>query len=467
MKVRSLRRVTNDTNHNAFTGACWFQDALYIAFRQGDAHVDPNGKIVVLRSRDEGLNFDIVAVIRGEFDTRDAHLHTDGKRLFVNGFEADTNAPGGTKIFPGTAWTDNGLNWSQWTRTNGADDYVLWRPQYFRNRHFCAGYTVMLDGALQENWNRVAWFQSDDGVNWEELRVLHEGADRPSECALDFHADGRAAMLMRRDFQAQKPLLLLANPPYDSWREIEIDLPLVGPALWFVGDEIWISGRWFAGPDVAHVAVFQIVDDKPVFRMVLPSGPGRDCSYMGVARHPRNRKRFFLSYYSEHAALDNPTVSQWGHPDIYLADVTFDAEFIREWRVSRMQTEYSLAGASCPNAALIAEWKTVSLTPQESNLDSNFIDVSSFIGEQSGVIYLSTDLEVGPCDEGFLHLGYDGPVKVWLNGEQVFEGAGSNPAVADETSIPVRFQHGTNHLVIALDTNKGKAQGIFARYEKT
>ena len=84
--VRSVRRVTDNVRHNAFTGACWFKGNLYIAYREGDAHVCPFGRLVVLRSRDNGYSWDHVAVARGPGDTRDAHLYTDGNRLYVVGF---------------------------------------------------------------------------------------------------------------------------------------------------------------------------------------------------------------------------------------------------------------------------------------------------------------------------------------------------------------------------------------------
>ena len=65
--VRSVRRLTDDANHNAFTGTVWFQDALYVAYRQGDRHIDQQGRVIVLRSRDEGVTFDKVAVLLQEW----------------------------------------------------------------------------------------------------------------------------------------------------------------------------------------------------------------------------------------------------------------------------------------------------------------------------------------------------------------------------------------------------------------
>ncbi len=54
MYVKNIRRITSDACHNAFTGACFFKGSLYVAYRQGAAHADPTGKIIVLRSDDEG-----------------------------------------------------------------------------------------------------------------------------------------------------------------------------------------------------------------------------------------------------------------------------------------------------------------------------------------------------------------------------------------------------------------------------
>jgi hypothetical protein len=52
---------------------------------------------------------------------------------------------------------------------------------------------------------------------------------------------------------------------------------------------------------------------------------------------------------------------------------------------------------------------------------------------------------------------------VWVNGEQVFTGPGTNPARPDEVAVYADFQPGANQLLIALDSNGGKAWGIYAR----
>ncbi len=453
IRIRSIRRLTADGNHNAFTGAAWFRDALYVAFRQGECHVCGQGRLIVLRSRDGGTRFDTVHVARGEVDTRDAHLYVAGDRLHLVGFEAGRGS--------GTAWTENGLNWSAWTRYSDTRNCLLWKPQYFGGRHYCAGY-----GKYTATSSAVAWFESDDGFNWRETHVLREGRDKPSECYLDFKPNGSAALLMRRDVATPAtPLLLRAEPPYRDWNVTELDVPLTNPALWFVDDDIWITGRWFV-QSAAHLGVFKIVEDKPELHLVLPSGPAWDCTYAGVARHPVNRHRFAISYYSGHTAPDDPTIDQWSHPDIYLADAIFDASFIEHWRVSEVvPLERSLRELPCPDPDCDgSSWTDLGILDEDQQ-SYGFVDATKRIAGRPGVIYFVADIEVGPTDRACLHLGFDGPVRFWVNGEPVFEGIGGNPAVVDSHSVPITFRHGRNRIVAALNTNNGRACGIFGRWE--
>ncbi|MCM8821777.1 MAG: glycoside hydrolase [Candidatus Omnitrophica bacterium] len=463
MFVKSIRRITDDAYHNAFTGACFFKGSLYVAYRQGAAHADPTGKIIVLRSDDDGKHFEIVAAFRKKCDARDAYLYTDGKRLFVVGFEA------GDEISAFAAHTENGRNWSQWTEMTGTDNFILWRPQFYNGRYFCAAYGEF----KSETSSTVAWFESDDGINWEKKYVIHKGKDIPTECYLDFKKDGTAVMIMRCDDKSRRPYLCTSKPPYRKWEMKRLDIPLEGPALWLIEDDIWISGRWFLHPDIAHLAVFKIIKNKPELRIVLPSGPGFDISYMGVAKDPENPARCILSYYSGHTAPDDPDIDQFSHPDIYLVDALFKLDtrdFIMDWMVSDVQN-ISLKQASLPDINdKDLKWKKIRGYTEDDfkkmyipALAIGFVDAKKIIKHRAGVIFFSTTADLGPADSAKLYLGYDGPVVVWFNEKKVFSGHGTNPAIADQTKVIVKPQHGTNTITIALDTNNGRAQGIFCR----
>lgn len=459
MQIRSIRQLTDDSNHNAFTGARFFQGALYVSYRQGDAHVCDQGKIMVLRSRNEGVSFDNAAVVRGRHDTRDAHLYQkDDKRLFVCGFEhtGGSHPP----CFAGCAFTDNGLEWSPWTRYAGTADYVLWRPEYFRGTHYCAGYRETAPGKRGE----IAWFTGRDGLKWKKQHVIHEGSDRPNECNMEFAADGSVVMIARREHHSRKPLILRSKPPYKTWSKTQIDVPLAGPALWRVGGEVYFSGRWFITPSATHVAIFKLEGDKPVMKAVLPSGPGYDLSYMGVAKFPNNRRRVLLSYYSGHNAPKDPAVDPWSHPQIYLADVVFDATFIRDWKVSEVTKLNGGLAAATPIDPARSKLRWHDITSGENTV-AGFADASQLIFGKKGVAYFVADIEVGPVENGTLHFGYDAPVRIWLNGKEVHAGHGKNPAIVDHASLPVKFRHGRNRIAIAMDTSSGTACGVFGRFE--
>ncbi len=462
MYIKSIRRITDDANHNAFTGACFFKDSLYVAYRQGAAHADPTGKIIVLRSDDEGKHFEHVATFRKNSDARDAHLYSDGEKLFVVGFEA------GTERSSYTAFSKDGRNWSEWTKMEGTDGFILWRPQFHNGKYYCAGY-----GEFHwRNTSTVSWFESDDGIKWERKYDIHKGKQIPTECYLDFLKNGMAVMLMRCDDKTKKPYLCRSKPPYRKWSMARLDIQLVGPCLWVVNDEIWISGRWFLQPDITHVGVFRIVKNKPVLRLVLPSGPGFDLSYMGVARDPENPSRFWFSYYSGHTAPEDPDIEQFNYPDIYLVEAMFSSDredFIRQWMVSDIK-EISLDQAEyCDANDKDIRWRKISAY-QEKDMKKGvpmsaigFVDVGKFTKGKKGVIYFTTDIELGPMENAKMYIGYDGPVVVWFNGEKVFSGKGTNPAIADQTTVPINVRHGKNTITVALDTNDGKAEGIFCR----
>jgi len=76
-----------------------------------------------------------------------------------------------------------------------------------------------------------------------------------------------------------------------------------------------------------------------------------------------------------------------------------------------------------------------------------------------------------PCEEPMdleVRLGYDGPIKVWIDGRQMFhDPKGTNPARLDSAIIPWDASRGTHELMIALGSNNGKAWGMSARFRRT
>lgn len=64
-------------------------------------------------------------------------------------------------------------------------------------------------------------------------------------------------------------------------------------------------------------------------------------------------------------------------------------------------------------------------------------------------------------------LGYDGPVKVWIDGREAFyDPKGANPALADRARIDFAAARGEHEVLVALDSNTGLAEGIMLRFER-
>ena len=64
-------------------------------------------------------------------------------------------------------------------------------------------------------------------------------------------------------------------------------------------------------------------------------------------------------------------------------------------------------------------------------------------------------------------LGYDGPVKAWIDGKCRFhDPAGTNPAIPDAARIPLDAAAGMHEVLVALGSNSGKAWGMFLRFRR-
>ncbi|HQL65067.1 MAG TPA: hypothetical protein PLS78_04325, partial [bacterium] len=83
-----------------------------------------------------------------------------------------------------------------------------------------------------------------------------------------------------------------------------------------------------------------------------------------------------------------------------------------------------------------------------------------------GIVYLVSEVNFEKQGKALLSLGYDGPIRVWVNGKEVFYGSGTNPAIKDQTKVYTNVQKGKNQIVIAFDTNEGKAWGIFCKIKQ-
>jgi hypothetical protein len=155
----------------------------------------------------------------------------------------------------------------------------------------------------------------------------------------------------------------------------------------------------------------------------------------------------------------------WTQP--FFAEPATDAAgnepspFIPEWQVTNLAEGLALEDAT-PEKAPRDRITVRSIVTKEKGL-LGFADARAQIRGQPGVVFLRAQIASGEARKATLYMGYDGSVRIWLNGALLFEGPGRNPAVVDRLAMNVALKRGANDLLVALDTNNGRAWGLFGR----
>ncbi|MDD5707312.1 MAG: glycoside hydrolase family 20 zincin-like fold domain-containing protein [Kiritimatiellae bacterium] len=138
--------------------------------------------------------------------------------------------------------------------------------------------------------------------------------------------------------------------------------------------------------------------------------------------------------------------------------------FIVKWLVSR-----TMPAAGTLNDLIYPEEKDdMGLTPRL--FPAAFCDLHRDLfaaAPADSLIYLVNRVHCSEPMNLELRLGYDGPVKAWMDGRQMFHDPnGTNPASIDAAVIPWRASKGDHELVVAMGSNNGKAWGLFARFRR-
>jgi len=108
----------------------------------------------------------------------------------------------------------------------------------------------------------------------------------------------------------------------------------------------------------------------------------------------------------------------------------------------------------------------IDLTPRQ--FAGTFCDRHLELGEAGeALVYYSFRFRCAkPMKLKFL-LGYDGPVKAWLDKNSIFcDPEGTNPAHAEEAVIPLAVAAGNHEMRVALGSH-GMAWGVFMRFERS
>lgn len=143
---------------------------------------------------------------------------------------------------------------------------------------------------------------------------------------------------------------------------------------------------------------------------------------------------------------------------------TVFSDFLVDWQVSRPRPSADRLNVLCYPR------DKKSLDFHERSFPAAFCDVHqdfSVCGSDDEVIYFLNRVDYAEPMDLELRLGYDGPVKAWIDGREVFHDPnGTNPGRADAAIIPWKAAPGKHEIIVALGSNHGRAYGIFARFRR-
>ena len=294
-----VRKIWDQAPHNAFTDLVRFNDKWFCVFREGTAHVSPDGALRVITSKDGKDWASASLVTRPDSDLRDAKLTiTPDNRLMLSGAAA-LHQPAPFK-HQSLAWfSKDGRQWSEPVKI-GDPNVWLWRVAWRRNTAYSIGY----DTAAEKF---VRLYTSGNGRQFDTLLPNLFGEGGPNETSLIFRPDETGLCLLRRDGNPASAKLGTARPPYTDWRWKDLGVKIGGPHVIRLPDgRVVAAVRLYDGAVRTSLAWLDADAGKLTEFLKLPSGG--DTSYAGLVWEDG---LLWVSYYSSHE----------GKACIYLAKV--------------------------------------------------------------------------------------------------------------------------------------------------
>ena len=284
-ELLEVRKIWDGAPHNAFTDLVRFKGRWFCVFREGQAHVSPDGALRVITSKD-GKDWTSAALLTSTTaDLRDAKITITPKgELMLSGAGA-LYQPAAFK-HQSLAWfSKDGEHWSE-PVIIGDPNTWLWRTTWHKKTAYSIGYDT-----TAEKFIRL--YASKDGRKFDTLvpTLFNEGY--PNETSLVFLPDQTCLCLLRRDGNPGTGQLGRARPPYTQWTWHDLGVKIGGPHTIRLRDGRFVAAvRLYDGGARTSLLWLDANAGKLTEFLKLPSGG--DTSYPGLVWH---KGLLWLRYY--------------------------------------------------------------------------------------------------------------------------------------------------------------------------
>ncbi len=298
-----MHKVHGDGRHNAFTDLAHWKGHYYVCFRHGTSHGSVDGEIRIMRSAD----LETWAPC-GRLDTfgddRDPHFTVAGETLYVYfGVWDLDHQPGPKPVDRGSvrshfASTTNGTSWSK-VKAVYEPGFWLWRVRHHDGAFYSQGYTAYRPKpAVRE----VRLLRSEDGLNWDLVSTVTNKRNS-GESDMEFNPDGSMWIVLRTGEAPGHSWIHRSDPSRTTWTDVDTGQLIHSPVIANWNGRFFVSGRGRAEGKGYVTKIWELVDDKAVELITLPSGG--DTSYPGLLVDPASLEEdqppaLFVTWYSQH-----------------------------------------------------------------------------------------------------------------------------------------------------------------------
>ena len=303
--LKSMRKIFDDGNHNAFTDMVWFRDRIYLSFRScPDGHMlYTSSRGVILSSANGNEWTKVFEYSVPDRDTRDPHLCVFGDKLFAySGTWLCEETPTINHHLGYGVYTEDGETWHGPHMLEGTYGHYIWRADSFGGKAYLNGRRIRefrqgLDNEERMKCTESVLLESDDGLVWKTCGVIQENWG--DETAFLFEEDGSALAVARSLSRGETWLpaqVCRSEPPYDTWTRTDLDRYIGGPLLKKWNEWYLVGGRKMIDKKNPVTTLYRLVDDQLEEIMELPSGG--DNSYPGFVQ--TSETTGLVSFYSSH-----------------------------------------------------------------------------------------------------------------------------------------------------------------------
>jgi hypothetical protein len=137
--------------------------------------------------------------------------------------------------------------------------------------------------------------------------------------------------------------------------------------------------------------------------------------------------------------------------------------FVTKWKLSSLLPAQDIRKVRGVRLAQKLGWRRVG---DDAKRAPFFINVHGVYGDQDGLVYLGNKFKVKEAGAWTIHLGHDGPARVFVDGKAALtEPKRLNPARQTRSQATVKLSRGTHEIIVALDTDGGLGWGIYLSFE--